>query len=560
MFKRVSILIIPLGFLFLFLILPLFNLFVLSIIYKNQLSIDNYLSILTHPLNIYFLIWDIKQALITTILSVMIGLPFSYMLSSYSFPGKQIIKALITIPFILPPIVVLMSFITVFGTGGWINELSISYFGFPFIKIFNTTEGIILAHLFYNIPLIIRITENGWNSMDQELVLVAKSLGSTRLNYLLKVIIPSLLPSLLISSLLVFIYAFNSFAIVLILGGVQYQTLEVRIYSLVKQFFDYNQAAALTMFQLFINICIIIIYIYYNSKYDSPTRPNRYERPKKKNIFYDFSIPKLIKIVVLMFNSILVFIICVVPIIGVIFRSFTDQNGNFTLKYFTNLFGTRLLSFIGMKPETMIFNTLVIGLIVLVISISLALLLNYGLNYETEYKGSPKLGFHHLTGLIVIIPLTVSSVSIAFSMFSLYKGSFIYINSSISIILAHVLIAFPFANRIIASARSNIDRTYLTVGQSLGLSRTMTFIKIEIPLLFPYIIVAGLFSLAISIGEFGATNFIAKGDFATIPVGIYRLINSRNIGEAAAFSSILIGVTLLLFVIIEKIGKYDYKI
>ena len=113
---------------------------------------------------------------------------------------------------------------------------------------------------------------------------------------------------------------------------------------------------------------------------------------------------------------------------------------------------------------------------------------------------------------------------------------------------------------LLAKGNANIDRNYIIVGRSLGLTRFWTFIRIELPILVPYIVIAGLFSLAISIGEFGATNFISKGDYITIPVGIYRLINTRHLGEATSFSVILILVTLLLFYIIEKIGKYDFKI
>ena len=81
------------------------------------------------------------------------------------------------------------------------------------------------------------------------------------------------------------------------------------------------------------------------------------------------------------------------------------------------------------------------------------------------------------------------------------------------------------------------------------------------PILVSGIIVAGLFSFAISIGEFGATNFLSQANFATIPVGIYRLIgNARNPGAAASFSAILVLITVVCFIIIERFGSTEFRI
>jgi thiamine transport system permease protein len=145
-------------------------------------------------------------------------------------------------------------------------------------------------------------------------------------------------------------------------------------------------------------------------------------------------------------------------------------------------------------------------------------------------------------------------------LYSLYRETPIYDNVAIVIIIAQSLVAFPFANRIIAATRANIDQTLINVSRSLGASRLKSFLRVEIPLLLPGILIAGLFSFAISIGDFGATYFLSKTNFATIPVGIYRLIATRNIGSAAAFSAILVIITLGSFMVIEKIGKVDFRL
>jgi thiamine transport system permease protein len=452
-----------------------------------------------------------------------------------------------------------MGLITVFGHGGWVNQIWRNLTGKILIDIYNTYEGILLAHVFYNIPIIIRLTEIGWKNIDPELVAVARTLKASKWSIFWKIQFPKLFPVLAAAALLVFIYAFNSFAIVLVLGGVKFQTLEVRIYSLVKGKFDFNGAAALTLVQIIINILVIVVYLYNSNKYEIPTSTKVW-MVEKPLIPPKITLKTSFNLLLIVSYLIIVGTICLLPIFGVFIESFTSADGNFTLSHYSNLFDLDTRKYIGLPPQDMIENTLTFGIIVMIIASIIALLFNYGLNYETTYTGSPKNTLvKSLSGIIVILPLTISSITLAFSLFSLYRLTPIYKNIGIAIIIAHTLIAFPFANRIIVSSRANIDPTLLNVSRSLGASRLKTFLKIELPLLLPGIIVAGLFSFAVSIGEFGATSFLSKANFATIPVGIYRLINTRNIGAAAAFSAILITITVISFMIIERIGRLELR-
>lgn len=560
---KIMILIFPLSFFLFFFILPLLKLiliaFGLDLVDNPTFSFYFLFDVLSHPLNQYFLYWDIQQALVTTFFCLLLGLPGSYILAHYKFPMRSVLRNLLTVPFILPPIVVLIGFISAFGRGSWVNQVWSSLTGTILIDIYNSYEGIILAHVFYNIPVIIRLAEIGWKSIDPETITVARSLNASKLRIFWKIQLPQLFPVLAAASLLVFIYAFNSFAIVLVLGGVSYQTLEVRIYSLAIKSFELNSAAALTLVQIFINILVIIIYLYFSSKYEIPTMKSSYETEKPL-----ISSPRSLKSYMTLIFSVgyflLIGMICLLPIVGVLTSSVFLSGDIFSLSNYERLFSQNIGEYIGLPPQDMVANTLFFGIMVMILASFLAILLNYGLNYETTYKGTPKLTLlQSLSGVIVILPLTISSISLAFSLFSLYRSSLIYENVALVIVIAQTLVAFPFANRIIAATRATIDPTIINVARSLGASRFRAFIKIELPLLLPGIIMAGLFSFAISIGEFGATTFLAKANFATIPVGIYRLINTRNIGAATAFSTILIIVTVISFIVIERFGRLELR-
>ncbi len=561
---RFLYLFIPLGFLLIFFIFPLIHIFLLAFNIESlnlgDFTLENLVRVASHPLNQYFLYWDLQQALVTTTLCVLIGLIGSYILVHYKFPGKTFLRNLLTIPFILPPIVVLIGFIATFGHGSWLNQIWEALTGFILIDIYNTYEGIILAHVFYNIPIVIRLTELGWRSIDPDLISVAKSLNASRRQIFTKIQLPRLLPILAVAALLVFIYAFNSFAIVLVLGGVQYQTLEVRIYSLAKSEFDFSGAAALTLVQLLINLLLIVIYLYFSNKYELPTTESSQliEKalfPQKK------SFRGMIGGTLIVFYFVLVGGITILPIIGVFIASVTTSSGTITLDFYAKLYDYSIKSYIGLPPIDMILNSLFFGFGVMILATFLALLLNYGLGLDTTARGLPKLSLlKNFTGVLVILPLAISSITLAFSLFSLYRTTYIYEQVFGAILIAHTLIAFPFANRVISASRAAIDPTLVEVSQSLGTSRLRTFLRIELPLLIPGIIVACLFSFAISIGEFGATSFLAKANFATIPVGIYRLIATRNIGPAASFSTVLVVITLSSFILIERLGKLELRL
>ena len=554
--SRSIILALPILFLVFFFLIPLLFISLLAL----GLTPEDLLGILTHDLNLYFIYWDLQQAFLTVILCLILGLPGSYFLAHTKLKGKSIIRNLLTIPFILPPIVVLMGFIEVFGQGGLVNQIWYSLTGFQLVQIYNSYEGIILAHVFYNLPVIIRLAEIGWRTINPEMIGVAKSLGVSRIKILLKIQLPHLFPILATASLLVFIYAFNSFAIVLVLGGVQYQTLEVRIYSLAKMRFDFNAAAALTLVQIMINIIVILTYLYFSSKYEIPSDEVQ-EFQEKSLIINPINIRNLTKLSIIGIYFSIITILSLLPIVGVFWSALNSSLHLISFENFFSLFDRSLISFIGVTPVEMISNSLFFGICVLLLSTFLAVMLNFGLNYDktaTDHSKFTLLG--SVSGIIIILPLGISSITLAFSLFSLYRLTPLYENIFIAIIIAQTLVAFPFVNRIIAARRASIDPSLIHVARSLGASRFRTFFRIELPLLLPGIIVAGLFSFAISLGEFGATNFLARANFATIPIGIYKLINTRNLGEAAALATILIIITVISFIVLEKFGKIEFKL
>ncbi|MHA1116143.1 MAG: ABC transporter permease [Candidatus Heimdallarchaeaceae archaeon] len=202
-------------------------------------------STVTQSSNIRFLSFSFNQALISTIICLVFGLPVSYFFARYKFRGKDLVLNLLTVPFVLPPIVVLLGFIITYGENGWLNSVWKTVFqtDISLFKIFGTVEGIIAAHVFYNLSVIIRLMIPAWMNLDYEQVEVSKTLGVKNFTIFRKIVFPQLINFIVSAALLVFIYCFNSFAIVLYLGEVKYQTLRrffVSYNTTVNQYPDNN--------------------------------------------------------------------------------------------------------------------------------------------------------------------------------------------------------------------------------------------------------------------------------------------------------------------------------
>jgi thiamine transport system permease protein len=111
------------------------------------------------------------QAGLSTLLTLLVGLPASYVLGRFKFPGKEALRVLTTIPFILPTVVVAAGFNALIGPRGVLNALLMSWFDLavPPIQLLNTLAAILLAHVFYNTTVILRVVGGAWSQLDTRL-------------------------------------------------------------------------------------------------------------------------------------------------------------------------------------------------------------------------------------------------------------------------------------------------------------------------------------------------------------------------------------------------------
>ncbi|MFW9993274.1 MAG: ABC transporter permease [Candidatus Odinarchaeota archaeon] len=539
------------GFLFKILI---FTVFILPLTFAGLILSINV--IITRSLNIRVLEFTFRQATLSVILSVLCGLPGAYILANYRFPGKSLVKALMTVPFVIPAIVVVLGFELVYGNYGLLNQITSTWLGITPFSFEGTFHGVLMAHVFYNTPVIIRLVSTSWEVNDPEIDAIAQVLGSKGWHKFKNVTLPTIIPGLAAASLLVFIYCFTSFAIILRVGGIRYKTLEVVIYESVKTIrFDLVGGAILALVQLVTITMVLIIYMIFIQRFRQ--RESMKSRiVEKKQLFRRGNWRKLASSLIAITYLVLVSILFFLPLLMVFFTSFVNVKRQFTLEAYITVFSAQDNQYLGTSPLNQFFNTLLFSTVTALISVSFGLLTAYTTRDLLKRTGSRLVLF-----VFYILPMATSGIIVAFSLYSLYHQTPIVSSAAwIAVIIAHVLVAFPFINRTLVASFEKINPDLVEVARTLGANRRQVFFQIELPQLVPGMVVSASFAFAISVGEFGATYFIARDRFTTLAIGVYKFLDTRQIMFSAAAATILIAICLSCFLIIERFGKLDMSL
>lgn len=250
--KKLSPLVLlpPLVFLILFFYYPI------VLILKDGLSPGALMEIIGDSYYRKVILFTFEQAVASTLLTLALGMPGAYLFAKYDFPGKRFLRALLTVPFVMPSIMVALGFIILFGKNGVITNL----LGFD-PGIIYSWKGIILAHAFYNFPVVVRMVSALWQRINPHYEEAAMSLGARGFTLFRKVTLPMLYPGIFASAMLTFIFSFLSFSIPLIIGGYRYATIEVAIFTEIMTLLDFRRGSALAVIQLMLSFTFMYIYL-----------------------------------------------------------------------------------------------------------------------------------------------------------------------------------------------------------------------------------------------------------------------------------------------------------
>ncbi|MEA3238572.1 MAG: iron ABC transporter permease [Candidatus Bipolaricaulota bacterium] len=508
-------------------------------------SLSALTSVISDPYYVNLIWFTIVQAAYSTLLSLGIGLVGAYILARYDFPGKRTIRSLTVIPFVLPAIVVALGFILFFGNSGYLNRALICLFGLsrPPLRILYSLTGIVLAHAFYNAPIVMRVVSASWEGFDPSIDEAAVSLGAGRLRRFIGITLPRLMPAILSSSALVFVFTFLSFPIVLTLGGARYATIEVGIYTLVRTLLDYNHGAALILVEMSISLFFTYLYLRAEGHLAIPTQGSRRLSPRRF-LAPPVSIGKaLIALYVL-----LVGIFFLGPIVSIIVDSLHTAQ-SWSIANYAQLLSQRYSPFLGTSPFATVRTSLIIGSLATMISLLVGTTIAFFV-VRTRIIG------RWVIEAALMAPLAVSSVAIGFALLRGLSAPPLHLGGTLAaIVIAHAVLIYPFVVRVLRPILEGLDPALVEAARSLGSSRGRAFVDVELPLLRRGLLVAAVFAFALSMGEMSATIILMRPGLSTIPIAVYGLLSARQFGAASAMAVVLIAITAVSFIVIDRLGQ-----
>ena len=540
---------IPAGFLALVFYYPLVLILRTGLSEGGRLTLAPLQEILADPYYLRLIGFTIEQAALSTLASLAIGLPGAYLLTRYTFPGKGAIRSLTAVPFVLPAITVALGFILFFGNSGHLNRFLMDLFHLtePPVRLLYSLRGIVLAHAFYNAPIVTRIVNAAWEGLDPAIDEAAISLGTGRLRRFFGITLPRLAPALLSSAALVFVFTFLSFPIVLSLGGARYATIEVEIYTLTRTLLDYRLGSALILVETFLSLGFTYLYLRTEGRFASTTRGER-EGLTQPLFRGRITIGKWL----LLLYSFLAAIFFLGPIVSILADSFRG-GGGWTFSNYCELLSLSYSPFLGSSPLRTVLNSLLIAGISTLIALPLGTAVAW-------FAVRSRLPGRRIIEAILMAPLAVSSVAIGFAVLRGLSGSPLHLGGTLlAIALAHGILTYPFVVRSLRPVLEGLDMGLIEAARSLGASRVRAFFEVEFPLIRRGLLVAAVFAIALSMGEMSATIMLMRPGLSTIPVAVYGLLSARQFGAASAMAVVLIAVTAFSFLAIDLLGGREGK-
>jgi thiamine transport system permease protein len=542
------VLIPALGFVALFFVYPLAAILSESLAPDGAFSLAPFGTVLSDDFYLGRLWFTTWQAFASTALTLAFGLPSAYVFARYEFRGKSLIRALTTIPFVLPVVVVAIAFTALLGPTGALNEALQAIFGLdePPIRVLNTITVILLAHAFYNYTIVVRTVSALWANVDPRSEEAARMLGAGPLDVFRRVTLPRIAPAILSAALLVFMFSFTSFGVVLILGGPQFATLDATIYNLTARLFRLPLAAALAVVQIVFTLAVMWTYARLQARSAVPlnlqpqsSAARRIRGPRER--------------LLIGLNFALVALWLGAPLLALVERSFRGAEG-YGVGFYTAIESNTRGQLFFVPLSEALTNSLWFAATTVAIAVPLGTALAFAV---ARARGRRRA----LADALAMLPLGVSVITLAFGILIAFDTGLLDLRASwMIIVVAHTLIAYPFVMRSVLAVVRGIDERLREAAAMLGASPRQTFRRIDLPIVSRAMLVGATFAFAISIGDFGAALLLSRPEFATMNVAIFRylgLAGAERLGAALAMSVVLMLVSGLGFLLIERLRYRD---
>ena len=451
----------------------------------------------------WFTLW---QALVSTALTLAVGLPVTWAISRWAVPGAGVVRGLVTAPFLMPAVVVATGVAAVIPGRG--------------------TPAILWAHTVFNVAVVLHLVGPRWRMVDQSMEDAAADLSAGPWRTFALVVWPQIRSAVMNATTVVFSFCFSSFAVVSILGGASIRTMETEVFTQAVRLGDTRTATALAIVQTV--VVVLALRLGQRTAMTDGGQVRELAPPRPLSSRQRFV--RLPLIVAWVGTAVVIS-----PLVTVAARS-VRYSGSWTFSGWRALFDGSLER-VGVDTPNVLVTSMGFAVVTAVLATVLALL--------TAHRD--KVTFVERMSLA---PLVISAVTLGLGLIVTFDRSpWDWRGQTWLLPVIHAVIALPLAVRTIAAALRGLGMELFDAAADLGATPLKIWWKVELPLLRPAMVQAAGISAAVSLGEFGATSFLTRNDSMTVPIAIGQLMGRPGTllqQSAFALAALTAGATALI--------------
>ncbi len=478
--------------------------------------------------------FTLLQAALSTALTLTVGLPLAGVLVRRRIRGGRLVLAAVMVPFVLPTVIVGGAYLATF------RRLGLD--GVP-VDLTGSVWGIVAAHVFFNVAVVVRVVGARWAHLDTRPAEAARTLGAGPARTFTSVTLPALRPAVVAAGLITFVFCFTSYGVVRVLGGVQRSTIETEIYryAILRQ--DLRTATAMSVLQLLAIAAVLLIGGWHATSFAATSatttsiqdpRPRPWRSRTERVSGYGVVV--------------LVVAYLTLPLVILVERSLRigDQ---WSFAHYRAL--TDRSDLLPVTAADAVVTSFSIAAVATLVAVVLGAMTAFGAHRGGRWGRAAE--------IVVAVPLGLSAVTVGLGMLVAFDDDPVDWRGSWLIVpLAHAMVATPLVARTVLPGIRGIGPHVREAAAALGASPALIVRTIDVPIAARALAVGASFAFAVSMGEFGATSFLARrADQLTAPLAIARLLGrpgESGQGQAAAVGVIVMVVTVAAVALGDRIG------
>ena len=460
------------------------------------------------------------QAVLSTVVTFAVALPGAWVLGRVALPGKAVLRVAMTVPFVLPTVVVATAVLAVAGPRGALAGV---------VRLDDSLAGVGVAHAFFDYAVVARIVGGQWARLDRGAEEAARTLGASSWRVARTVTLPMLAPALWSAAVLVFLFSATAYGTVLLLGGPGEATVETEIAVVARDLRDTSAASALALVQLVAVVALLLVESRLRGRRSNATALVPEEvasRPARRAAVAAALAPAVV--------------LLAVPLVLLVHRSIRVGTG-YGLSWYRQLGGARAGTTLFVDPSAAVWTSVRYAAVAAVIAVVVGVM-------AATVVATRRDRLSRAADTFLALPLGTSAVTVGLGfLVALDQPPLTLRDSPWLVPLAHAVIGVPFVVRAVVPAMRAVDPRLREAAAVLGAGRWRVWREIDLALAGRAILVAAGFAFAVSLGEFGATSVLARADTPTVTVTIGRLLDGRggaaSLGQASAMSVVLLVLT-----------------